>query len=135
MNMSNPHKERPLSPHLQVYKPQLTSILSIFHRGTGVLLALATPLLVCWLWSIAEGAEVYSQAQVIFSHKLVKLALIGWSFCLFYHLCNGIRHLFWDVGMGYELKNLYASGWVVVISASALTAATWWFACAKLGGV
>lgn len=133
--MANIHRERPLSPHLQIYKPQLTSMLSIMHRATGVLLALATPLLVAWLWSIAEGVEVYSQAQVFFSYTLVKLALFGWSFCLFYHLCNGIRHLFWDVGMGYELKDLYLSGWLVVISACALTAATWWLVCDKVGGV
>lgn len=131
--MSNLHKERPLSPHLQVYKPQLTSILSIFHRGTGVLLALATPFLVCWLWSIAEGPEAYAKWQALFNYKFVKLALVGWSFCLFYHLCNGIRHLFWDAGMGFELKNLYRSGWVVVITASALTLVTWWFAYAKAG--
>lgn len=116
------HKERPLSPHLQVYKPQLTSMLSIVHRGTGVFLTLATPLLVCWLAAIAAGAEAYADFQQFASHWFVLLLILGWTFSLFYHLCNGIRHLFWDVGRGYELEDLYKSGWLVLASSIVLTA-------------
>lgn len=117
-------KERPLSPHLHVYRPQLTSVLSIMHRGTGVFLALGTPLLVFWLMTLAAGPEAYANLQHCFSHWYVQIVLLGWTFALFYHLCNGIRHLFWDIGKGFELDNLYKSGWAVVASASILTIVT-----------
>lgn len=117
-------KERPLSPHLQVYKPQLTAVLSIMHRGTGVFLALSTPVLVYWLWSISDGADSYQQVQGYLSSFIGILALVAWTFSLFYHLCNGIRHLFWDVGQGYEIESLYTSGKIVVASAAVLTLVT-----------
>ena len=125
-------KERPLSPHLQVYRPQLTSMLSILHRGTGVFLALGTPLLVFWLMTLAAGPEAYASLQHCFTNWFVRLVLFGWTFALFYHLCNGIRHLFWDIGKGFELDNLYKSGWAVVITASVLTIVM--TAAALLGG-
>ncbi len=115
-------KERPLSPHLQVYKPQMTSMLSIMHRGTGVFLALGTPLLVYWLVKLAAGPVAFSEAQECFGHWFVQLTLIGWTFALFYHLCNGIRHLFWDIGKGFELESLHKSGYAVLFFASAFTA-------------
>lgn len=127
-------KERPLSPHLQVYKPQLTSMLSILHRGSGVFLMLGTPLLICWLGSIAGGAESYSEFQGFASNWLISLLLVGWTFALFYHLCNGIRHLFWDAGHGFELDSLYKSGWAVLCIAVLLTAATWVLALSQNGG-
>jgi len=117
-------KERPLSPHLLIYRPQLTSMLSILHRSTGIFLSLGTPLLVYWLVTIAAGPAAYAELQVCLSHWLVQLFLIGWTFALYYHLCNGIRHLFWDVGKGYELGVLYKSGWAVLGIATALTIAT-----------
>lgn len=126
-------KERPLSPHLQVYRFQLTMLLSITHRGTGVFLALSTPLLVCWLMSIAAGPTAYAEIQACFNHWFIKLVLLGWTFALFYHLCNGIRHLFWDVGRGYEISDLYKSGWIVVISASILTVITYAMALSNGG--
>jgi len=122
-------KERPLSPHLQVYKPQLTSMLSILHRATGVFLAMATPVLVYWLWAIADGPETYHDLQRCFSHWFGQLMLLGWTFSLFYHLCNGIRHLFWDVGRGYEIDHLYTSGKIV------MTAIAVYFALANTGGL
>lgn len=128
-------KERPLSPHLQVYKPQLTSMLSILHRGTGVFLMLGTPLLVYWLGSIASGATAYQHFQDFAAHWFVTLLILGWTFSLFYHLCNGIRHLFWDVGRGFEIEDLYKSGWLVLIAAVVLTAATWALALSKTGGI
>ena len=125
-------KERPLSPHLQVYRPQLTSMLSIMHRGTGIFLTLGTPLLVFWLMSLATGPEAYESLQHCFSHWYVQIILLGWTFGLFYHLCNGIRHLFWDIGTGFEMENLYKSGWAVLISAVVLTLIT--FIAAYAGG-
>lgn len=116
---------RPLSPHLQVYRLQLTSGLSILHRGTGILLTIGTLLLVCWLAALAAGPEAYAATQAWFGTWYMKALLFGWSAALFYHLCNGIRHLFWDAGMGYELKHAYASGYAVLIATAVLTLATW----------
>ena len=113
--------ERPLSPHLQVYRPQLTSVLSILHRATGVALSAGAVALVLWLASIAGGVEAYTQAQSIFAAGWFKLLIAGWTFCGFYHLGNGIRHLAWDVGWGFELRQAYATGWAVVVFAVVAT--------------
>ncbi len=117
-------KERPLSPHLQVYKPQITSMLSILHRGTGVFLALGTPVLVYWLVKLAEGPTAYAALTECLSHWFAQLVLIGWTFAMFYHLSNGIRHLFWDIGKGFEMESLKRSGYAVLASAFVLTALT-----------
>jgi succinate dehydrogenase / fumarate reductase cytochrome b subunit len=120
---------RPLSPHLQIYKPQLTSLLSITHRGTGVFLSIGALFLSCWLLSVANGPESYQAVQ---NHILTwygQTLLYAWVFSLYYHLCNGIRHLFWDIGLGLELKTTYISGYAVVILSVLMTAGTWYLAC------
>ena len=119
-----PH-DRPMSPHLQVYKPQLTSVLSIVHRLTGVWLAVGTLLLVYWLVAAAAGAAAFDAAQWFIGSWLGYLLMIGWSFSLFFHLCNGIRHLFWDAGYGFAIDNVYRSGWSVVAVSSLLTVIAW----------
>jgi succinate dehydrogenase / fumarate reductase cytochrome b subunit len=118
-------QNRPLSPHLQVYKPQLTSSLSILHRITGVALAMGTLLLVYWLVAAATGAGAYESAQGFFGSFFGQLILFGWSIALFYHLANGIRHLFWDAGLGFELPEVYRSGWMVLVATAVLTLASW----------
>ena len=120
-----PASNRPLSPHLQVYKPQLTSVLSITHRATGVALAVGLIGLVYWLMSLAAGPDAYAEAQQVLGSWFGTLVLFGFTFALFYHLCNGIRHLFWDVGLGFELETVYASGWAVVGVAGGLTVLAW----------
>lgn len=120
---------RPLSPHLQIYKPQLTSLLSITHRGTGVFLSIGALFLSCWLLSIANGPHSYQAVQ---NHILTwygQILLYAWVFSLYYHLCNGIRHLFWDIGLGLELKTTYISGYAVLILSVLMTAGTWYLAC------
>lgn len=116
---------RPLSPHLQVYRPQLTSVLSILHRATGVALSVGTLLLVYWLVAAALGPQHYATAQHILGSWFGLLLLFLWSWALFYHLSNGIRHLFWDAGQGFELPTVYQSGYVVVASSLALTVLAW----------
>lgn len=118
-------QSRPLSPHLQVYKPQLTSVLSILHRGTGVVLALGTLILVWWLAAAASGPEYFDYVQGYIGSPLGMLILFGFTFALFYHLCNGIRHLFWDAGYGFELATVYRTGWWVVGAAVILTVGSW----------
>lgn len=123
-----------MSPHLQVYKPQMTSMLSIIHRGTGIFLTLGSPLLICWLAAIAAGPETYADFQSFANHWFVSLLLLGWAFSLFYHLSNGIRHLFWDVGKGFEMADLYRSGWMVLTSAVVLTVVTVFMVYSRTGG-
>ena len=122
---SSTKKARPLSPHLQIYKPQLTMILSITHRASGIFLSLGTPLLIYWLWAVASGPASYIEAKECFDSFFVQLLLFAWTAAFFYHLCNGIRHLFWDIGKGFEIENLYKSGYVVVGAASVLTLLIW----------
>lgn len=116
---------RPLSPHLQVYRPQLTSVLSIIHRATGIALAVGTLLLVWWLIAAATGPEAFAFAQGFLGSWLGLLLLLGWTGSLFFHLSNGIRHLFWDAGLGFELKTTYRSGWAVVVATVVLTVLAW----------
>src|ERR1700674_2723995 len=112
---------RPLSPHLQIYKPQLTSIMSILHRFTGLGLVLGAAFLVAWLIAAAHGATAFDFAQSLAGAWYGRALLFLWAFALFYHLWNGIRHLFWDAGLGFELKTVYLSGWSVVIVSVLLT--------------
>jgi len=127
------HNERPLSPDLQIYRPQLTSVLSIAHRLTGVALGIGSPLLVWWLLAAAAGPSAYAALQGFLASWLGLLLLLGWTFSLFYHLCNGIRHLFWDAGYGFDLETIYASGWTVVTVSIGLTLAAWIFGCGMKG--
>ncbi len=124
---------RPLSPHLQIYRPQLTSILSITHRGTGIFLSLGAVALTWWLVSIASGESAYTAARECLGSTIGQLMLAAWAFSFYYHLCNGIRHLFWDVGMGFELKSLYASGYAVIATSIVMTGLTWWCVIAQGG--
>ena len=117
--------KRPLSPHLQVYRWQWTMAFSILHRATGCALVAGTLLLVYWLAAAASGPEAFDLAQTIIGSILGQLCLLGWTFSLYYHLSNGIRHLVWDAGYGFELENAYRSGLVMVASACVLTFLTW----------
>ena len=116
---------RPLSPHLQVYRPQLTSVLSILHRITGVALGVGTLLLVYWLAAAAGGPESYAAAQGFIGSFFGQLLLFGWTIALFYHLANGIRHLFWDAGYGFELPTVQRSGQAVLVATAVLTVLSW----------
>lgn len=126
-------QNRPLSPHLQVYRPQLTSVLSILHRATGIALAVGTLLLVWWLVAAGLGPDAFANAQAFLGSWIGRLLLFGWTFALQYHLCNGIRHLFWDAGKGFELPAAYASGWAVVIVATVLTGLSWILGYSAMG--
>jgi succinate dehydrogenase / fumarate reductase cytochrome b subunit len=126
--------QRPLSPHLQIYQPQLTSVLSITHRGSGIALAIGALVLVYWLLAAASGAEAYASAQHLLGSWFGRVVLLGFSYALFFHLCNGIRHLFWDAGVGFELQTAYASGKAVVIVSIVLTLGAWALAYAMRGG-
>lgn len=125
---------RPLSPHLQVYRPQLTSVLSITHRLTGIALAAGALILLYWLAAAASGPEAYAQAQAVLGTLWMQLLLVGWTWAFFFHLCNGIRHLFWDAGKGFEIKQAYASGYAVIVCSLILTGLVWACVVTQSGG-
>jgi succinate dehydrogenase / fumarate reductase cytochrome b subunit len=125
--------ERPLSPHLQVYRWQITMTLSILHRATGIALAAGTLLLAWWLLALASGAEAYGPVQAWNGSFLGRLFLFGWTWSLFYHLCSGLRHLAWDCGFGFEIPQFYRSGWTVVVASVVLTLIAWVWGYSTLG--
>lgn len=116
---------RPLSPHLQVYKPQITSALSIFHRITGVAISVGTILLVWWLVAAATSDGAFATVSAVVHSWLGHLVLFGWTAALWFHFCNGIRHLAWDAGYGFELPEVHATGRLVLIATAVLTVLTW----------
>ncbi len=118
--------DRPLSPHLSIYRWPITMTLSILHRATGIAMAIGYLLLVGWLFSAASGADYYAQIEQLLRSILGRLLLVGWSFAFFLHLLNGIRQLLWDVGKGFEISQANRSAWLVLITASLLTALFWW---------
>lgn len=125
-------RPRPLSPHLQIYKPQITSVMSIFHRITGVGLSFGTLLLVCWLTAAATGPEAYGKVQAFMASPIGILLLMGWSWALMYHLCTGVRHLVWDMGKGLSIPAVYASGYAALGISTILTLVIWLTAWSKL---
>jgi succinate dehydrogenase / fumarate reductase cytochrome b subunit len=125
MANETPKRFRPLSPNIQIYRPQLTSVLSIANRITGVILSLYAVVLVAWLLAAAEGPHAYGAVQVVIQSWIGQILLFGGTFSFFLHLCGGIRHLVWDAGYGFDLGAIYASGWTVVGASTALTLITW----------
>jgi succinate dehydrogenase / fumarate reductase cytochrome b subunit len=125
MRSSEAKSTRPLSPHLQIYRPQLTSMLSILHRMTGVGLSFGFIVLVGWLAALANGPETYGSFVSYASSWLGQAVLFGLSAAFFYHLCNGIRHLLWDSGLSLDLPEVYKTGRIVMAATVVLTAVLW----------
>jgi len=126
MSVANRPPDRPLSPHLQVYRPQLTSMLSILHRATGIALSVGAIYLAIWVIAAsATSPRAYALFSSFNMSILGRIVLGGWLFSAYYHLCNGIRHLFWDAGYGFELKDAYRSGWIVVGVSLVATLVSW----------
>ncbi len=126
--------ERPLSPHLQIYRWPVTMATSILHRMTGVALAAGTLLLTWWLLAAASGPAAFADVQAFISHWFGRLVLFGFSWALIYHLCNGIRHLFWDAGIGFELETADRTGWWVIVGSVIVTLIVWAAGYGLLGG-
>lgn len=125
---------RPRSPDIQIYRPQLTSVLSIAHRMTGVLLSVGSVLLVAWLVAVVDGGDTYVTVDGWLRSWLGMLLLLGWTFALFYHLCNGIRHLIQDGGAGYRIPQIIRSSWLAVIGSVVLTVVVWIYVLSAGGG-
>ena len=116
---------RPMSPHLQIYKLPPTALMSVMHRGTGVVISLGTLLLVWVLASAAAGADSYATTHAILSSWFGWLVLFGFTFALYAHFCNGIRHLIWDLGYGFDMAQADKGAIMSLAAAVALTVLTW----------
>ncbi len=125
---------RPLSPHLQVYRWEITMFTSAAHRITGIGLYGGTVILAWWLIAAASGAEAYDLFQSLAGGFLGQFVLFGFTVALIYHLLNGVRHLFWDVGHGFEPRTASMTGWIVVLATIALTIVVWAAAYGLMGG-
>jgi succinate dehydrogenase / fumarate reductase cytochrome b subunit len=125
MSNSASKRPRPLSPNIQIYRPQLTSVLSIANRITGAVLSVAAVGLVVWLVAAATGPRAYAALQGAIASWLGQIVLFGATLAFFLHFCGGIRHLVWDTVHGFELRSIYASGWTVVAASMVLTLVAW----------
>jgi len=126
-------RERPLSPHLSVYKWQISNSLSILHRLTGLINIIGSIVIAALFISVALGPDMYGAVLYLIKTWPVIAAMFIWSAAMYYHLLNGIRHLFWDVGLGFSIKVMTASGIAVLIGTVVLTACTWHCLYSKLG--
>jgi succinate dehydrogenase / fumarate reductase, cytochrome b subunit len=122
-----PPRARPTSPHVWLYRWQIGNSLSILHRATGIALALGLLALGYWLVSLAGGEQSYAAAAKLFASPVGLLFLMGWTFAFLFHLLNGVRHLFWDVGYGFERTQRHVSGWFAILGSLALTVCVWGF--------
>lgn len=125
--MTSQSRKRPLSPHLQIYKPQISSVLSITHRATGAFLFVGG-LLIMWLISLMFYVPALAEKVIGAMDSSVGIIIeLAWISALYYHTLNGIRHLFWDIGLGFSIPNLHRSGWAVVIITLLASSATWYY--------
>jgi succinate dehydrogenase / fumarate reductase cytochrome b subunit len=136
MKMAGTQSEggRPLSPHLQIYRPMLTMMMSIVHRMTGAALYLGTALLAWWLIAAASGPDAFETVQGFMGSILGRLILFGYTWALIHHMLGGIRHLVWDTGRGFELATIETMAWVTLGGSIALTLVVWVVGYAVMGG-
>lgn len=118
-------EQRPLSPHLQIYKPQISSVMSILHRITGIVLTIGTIPLVLWLWAVAYDNAMFSSLRGFFGAWYGMVMMVGWSAAFYYHLANGVRHMYWDLGKGFTIKSVDVSGLVTFAFVAVATIVTW----------
>lgn len=118
--------DRPLSPHLQIYRWRLNMAMSILHRATGIALAVGTLMVIWLLLAAASGEAAFAQFSAFATSPLGMLMLFGWTVSLFYHLFNGLRHVVWDFGFGFEISNAFRNGYLVLIATALCTALVWW---------
>jgi len=127
--------ERPLSPHLQIYRPMLTMMMSIAHRITGASLALGFALLTWWLVAVSMGAEAYDCVQSFFGSLLGRALLFAFTWALIHHMLGGIRHLIWDTGVGLDKPTIERLALGTIIGSVVLTVLVWLTAYHVMGGL
>jgi len=124
---------RPTSPHLSIYRRQISSVLSITHRLTGLALFVGTGLIVLWLVVAAYAPAHYTTLHSSLHSGFGQICMLGWTLAFYYHFANGIRHLFWDIGKGFTLPVMHRSGWTVIVFTLLMTAVTWFIAYTSTG--
>jgi succinate dehydrogenase / fumarate reductase, cytochrome b subunit len=127
--------ERPLSPHLQIYKPLINMVMSIMHRMTGAALYVGTVLLAWWLVALAIGPRYFDYVNSIFGTIPGKLVLFGYTWVLMHHMLGGIRHLIWDTGRGFDLRMVNILSWMTIVGSITLTAIIWAIGLSMRGGL
>lgn len=121
--------EKPLSPHIQIYRWEITMLISILHRAAGIAMAIGTALVVWMLLALAIGEAAYNTFHDVITSPLGALMLLGWTIAIFLHMGNGVRHLFFDVGCGYDIPVARRSSFAVMIFAAFMTLVVWCVAC------
>ncbi len=129
---AKPADKRPMSPHLQIYRPLVNMVMSILHRITGAALYIGTALLAWWLMAAATGEKYFNYVNDIFGSPLGKLILFGYTWALIHHMLGGLRHLYWDTGRGFDLDMIDKLSWGSIIASVALTLLIW---IGALGGL
>jgi succinate dehydrogenase / fumarate reductase, cytochrome b subunit len=124
---------RPLSPHIQIYRPLINMVMSIFHRITGAALYFGTLLLAWWLVAAASGPQYFDFVRGLFLHPIGQLILFGYTWVLFHHMLGGVRHLVWDTGRGYDLASIDRMSWLTLVGSVSLTLAIWALALTSRG--
>lgn len=132
---TKPAVERPLSPHLGIYRMQITMLMSIVHRITGTANYFGTLLLAAWLVSIAMGESQYAVVNAVFAHPIGKLVLFGYTWSVIHHMLGGLRHLLWDTGRGLQPRSADILGWLTIIGSLSLTFLLWMFGLSLRGGL
>lgn len=127
--------ERPLSPHLGIYRMSITMLMSIVHRITGGALYFGTILLAAWLVSAAMGDRAFATVNALFGHPLGKFVLFGYSWALLHHMLGGMRHLLWDTGRAMDIRSADILGWLTIIGSLSLTLILWWVGLSLRGGL
>jgi succinate dehydrogenase cytochrome b subunit len=127
--------ERPLSPHLGIYRMTITMLMSIVHRITGAALYFGTLLLAAWLISIAMGERTYASVNALFGHPLGKFVLFGYTWAVFHHMLGGMRHLLWDTGRGLQPRSADVLGWLTIVGSLSLTGLLWVLGLSLRGGL
>ncbi len=135
MSHSKPSPQRPLSPHLRIYRMQINMAMSIVHRITGGALYFGTVLLAAWLIATASGPEAFAVVDAIFGHPLGKFVLFGYSWALIHHMLGGMRHLVWDTGRALDIKSADTLAWLTAVGSVSLTALLWIAGLSVRGGI
>ena len=126
--------ERPLSPHLSIYRPLVNMMMSIIHRITGAALYFGTLLLAAWLIAIAQGPKAFDYVNGLFASPLGRLVLLGYTWALLHHMLGGLRHFIWDTGRGFNLGTVNLLSWLTIVGSIILTGLVW-FVGLRLQGV
>ena len=127
--------ERPLSPHLSIYRPLINMVMSILHRLTGMALYFGTLLLAAWLIAAAVGETQFNFVNALFGHPIGKLILLGYTWALAHHMLGGMRHLIWDTGRGLQIWQVNTLSWLTIIASIVLTLAIWAVGLVLRGGL